>query len=225
MKQITITLAILFVTLLANAQDQTTNSSGEIGTLFGRNKVSKPGWFIGLDNGYTKFGSRDIHMSGITVALIANHNFTIGISGSGWTNRNSTYYAYVTDTCGAYLEGGFGKLLLEFTPNPKSPVHFTFPVFLGVGGASYVTDKEWYEWDGCEWDTHHKVIDADAFFTFEPGVRLEVNVFRFMRLNAGVSYRFVNGLELIHTSASMMNNYSATFGVKFGRFQVHEPGK
>lgn len=218
MKTLTLILAILLAATLANAQDNSSENTNKINTLFGRNKDVKPGWFVGFDNGYTQFGSRDVHMSGITVGLITNPDYTIGFSGSGWTNRHSMYYSNVTDTCGAYLEGGFGNLLLEFTPNPKAPVHFTFPVLLGIGGASYVTDRDFHEWDGDEWDSHRKVLDSDAFFSFEPGIRAEINVFRFMRLNAGISYRFVKGLELIHTSSYLMNSYSATFGVKFGRF-------
>ncbi|MBK7031189.1 MAG: hypothetical protein IPH45_19170 [Bacteroidales bacterium] len=128
------------------------------------------------------------------------------------------YYNNVTDSTGAYLEGGFGRLLLEYTLNPMAPVHLTFPLMVGGGGASYVSDKEYYEWDDDNWDSHHKTIDTDAFFTIEPGVRAEVNIFKWMRLNAGVSYRYVTGLDLVNTSGDLMNNFSATCGLKFGRF-------
>jgi len=218
MKNISITLVVIFVTLLASAQENQSGKNEEIGTLFGRNKDAKFGWFVGCDNGYTQFDSRDVSLSGINAGLIINHNFTIGFSGSGWTNRSTMYYNNVTDSTGAYLEGGFGRLLLEYTLNPQAPVHLTFPLMVGGGGASYVTDKEYYEWDDDQWDNKHKTIDTDAFFTIEPGVRAEVNVFRFMRLNAGVSYRYVSGLDLVNTSGDLMNNFSATVGLKFGRF-------
>ena len=218
MKHITLTFAILIVSLLVKAQDNSAGNNDRIGTLFGKNKEAKLGWFVGFDNGYTRFGSRDVHLNGLNLGLIINHELTIGFSGSGWTNRNSMYYANVTDSSGAYLEGGFGRILLEYTVNPKSAVHLTFPLTIGAGGASYVTDKDYWDWDDNDWDTHHKVLDTDIFFSIEPGIRAEVNVFKFMRINAGFSYRVVQGLELVHTSGDMMNNFSATFGLKFGKF-------
>lgn len=218
MKNIHLTLAILFISIFANAQENQPGKNEEVSTLFGKNKDAKIGWFIGFDNGYTQFGSRDVDLNGFNAGLIINHNYTVGFSGSGWTDRNSMFYDNVADSTGAYLEGGFGRFLFEYTLNPKSTVHLTFPLFIGAGGASYVTDKEFYEWDDNEWKTHHKTLDTDVFFSVEPGIRAEVNIFRFMRLNAGVSYRYVKGLELMHTSSDMMNDISATVGLKFGKF-------
>lgn len=218
MKNITLTLAILLAVITTNAQDKQSSGNGEIGTLFGRNKDAKLGWFVGFDNSYTQFDSRDVYISGINAGLIINHNFSIGFAGSGWTNRNSMYYSHVTDSAGAYLEGGFGRMLLEFTPNPRSAVHLTFPLMIGGGGASYISEQDYWDRDDNEWDTWHKNLDTDLFFSVEPGVRAELNVFKFMRLNAGISYRWVTGLEMINTPSGMMNNFSASFGLKFGKF-------
>ncbi len=217
MKNITLITTILFMSILATAQDNSSTDNNQIGTIFGKNKDAKLGWFIGLDNGYTQFGSRDVYLSGLNAGLIINHNFSIGFSGSGWTNRNSMYYSNITDTTGAYLEGGFGRFILEYTLFPKSAVHLTFPLMIGGGAASYINDMDNWEWDD-EWDTHYKNLDTDVFFSIEPGIRAEINIFKFMRLNAGFSYRFVSGLEMMNTSADMMNNYTVTAGLKFGKF-------
>ena len=218
MKNISITLAFLFITLFANAQENPTGNNENSGTLFGNNKEVKLGWFVGLDNGYTQFDKRDVHMSGINAGLIINHNFTVGFSASGWTNRKTMYYDNITDTTGAYLEGGFGRFLFEYTLNPQSLIHLTFPLMIGAGGASFVADNEYNNWENDNWNNHQNEIDTDVFFSIEPGIRAELNVFRFMRLNAGISYRYVGGLELKNTSSDMMNNFSATVGLKFGKF-------
>jgi hypothetical protein len=218
MKHITLTLTILFASVLAFAQDNSTGQNDQIATLFGKNKDAKLGWFVGIDNGYTQFESRDVHLCGINAGLIINHNFTVGFSGSGWTNRNNMYYENITDSTGAYLEGGFGRMLFEFTPFAQSAIHLTFPLMIGGGGASYINDKDYYEWDEDEWDTYHKNIDTDLFYTIEPGVRIEANICKIIRLNAGISYRYVSGLELKNTSADLMNNFTATIGLKFGKF-------
>jgi hypothetical protein len=218
MKHIKLTFAILFLSLLVNAQENSTATNDQIGTLFGKNKDAKLGWFVGFDNGYTQFGSRDVYLSGLNAGLIINHNFSIGFSGSGWTNRNSMYYSHVTDTSGAYLEGGFGRFVLEYTLLPKSAVHLTFPLMIGGGGASYINDVDYWEWDEDGWDNYHKNLDTDIFFSIEPGIRAEINIFKFMRFNAGFSYRWVTGLEMVNTPSDLMNNFSATAGLKFGKF-------
>jgi hypothetical protein len=218
MKRISIIMIVLYASIFVQAQDNSTGKNEQLKTLFGKNRDAKIGWFVGFENGCTQFDSRDVNLSGFSTGLIINHNVTIGFTGTGWTNRNSMYYNNVKDSTGAYLEGGLGRFLFEYTMNPQSTIHLTFPVLIGGGGATYVTDKDYYDWDDNDWDTHHKTLDTDVFFSLEPGVRAEVNVFRFMRVNAGISYRYVSGLDLINTSSDLMNNFSATVGLKFGKF-------
>jgi hypothetical protein len=218
MKRFGLLLVLISAVVIVNAQEASKAANDEMNTLFGKGGKPKIGWFVGIDPGYTQFDGRDVWMGGLSAGMIINHNFTIGLSGRGWTNRNGMYYPEVTDTAGAYLEGGYGGLLLEYTLFPKSVVHVTFPVLIGAGGASYITDQEYDEWDEDEWDNCHKNLDSDAFFVIEPGVRAEVNILKFMRLNAGISYRYVGDLQLINTSGDLMNNFTATVGLKFGKF-------
>ncbi len=217
MKRITFALFLILASMVAGAQENNSQKD-EMQTLFARGGKTTIGWFVGIDPGYTQFDKRDVWLGGLSAGMIINHNFTIGLTGRGWTNREGMYYPNVTDTAGAYLEGGYGGLLLEYTLFPKSMVHVTFPVLIGAGGASYMTDKEYTCWDGDNGDSHPACLDSDAFFVVEPGVRAEVNLLRFMRLNAGVSYRYAGGVQLMNTSADMMNNFTATVGLKFGKF-------
>lgn len=218
MKRFALLLASLFLVIVVNAQQETTKSTDDMNTVFGKGGKTKIGWFIGIDPGYTQFDKRDVWLGGLSVGMIINHNFTIGLSGRGWVNRQGMFYPNITDTVGAYLEGGYGGLLLEYTLFPKSLIHVTFPVLIGGGGASYISDKEYKNNENDDWDTHHQNIDTDGFFVVEPGVRAELNILKFMRLNAGISYRYVGGLQLINTSSNMMNNFTATVGLKFGKF-------
>ena len=218
MKRFNLIFALLFAAMLVNAQQETAKPEDEINTVFGKGSNMKLGWFIGIDPGYTQFDNRDVWLGGLTVGMIIDHNFAIGLSGRGWTNLDGMYYPNVTDTAGAYLEGGYGGLLLEYTLFPKSTVHVTFPVLIGAGGATYVIDKDHHEWEDDDHDNCQEALDTDAFFAIEPGVRAEVNIVKFMRLNAGISYRYVGGLEMINTSKDLMNNFTATVGLKFGKF-------
>lgn len=218
MKRIAFLIAGLVAFTMVNAQTETNENTGEINTVFGKNGRPAVGWFIGLDHGYTQFESRDVWTGGLNFGMIIDHKFSIGLTGTGWTNRNGMYYENISGDDGAYLEGGYGGLLLEYTLFPKSLVHLTIPVMIGGGGVSYISESDIPVWDEDEWDFDNVVIDDDLFFVVEPGIRAEMNVFRFMRLNAGVSYRHTEGLQMINTSEDLMNNFTATVGLKFGKF-------
>jgi len=220
MKRTCLLLALLLSASFLFAQEETKKSTDEIKTVFGKGKKAKLGWFVGIDPGYTAFGSKSVWLAGLSTGMIINHNFTIGLTGRAWVNRNSLYYPapIITDTVGAYLSGGYGGLLFEYTLFPKSVVHVTFPVMIGAGGAAYVTEREYYQWDDKDWNHGCRTLDSDAFFVLEPGIRAEVNLLKFMRLNAGISYRYVGDLQLKNTPADFMSNFTANIGLKFGKF-------
>jgi hypothetical protein len=208
-------IAALLSVVVMKAQK---SSNEEIGTIFGRGAESSIGWFVGVESGYTKFDTKEVWMGGLNGGMVINHSLSIGLGGYGWTNRKGMYYPAIDGTEGAYLEGGYGGLHVELSLFPKSPVHLTFPVLIGGGAATYVSGEESLEWDDDEWDTEHEVLDYDGFFVVEPGARAEINLLKFMRLSAGVSYRYVNDLDLVNTNSNMMNNFTANVGLKFGKF-------
>lgn len=209
---------MIFAVILATAQTTATEKNEDLNTVFGKGGKTKLGWFIGAGPGYTQVDGRDAWLAGLSVGMIVNHNFSIGLAGNALTNRNDLYFEHVTDTAGGYLEGGYGGLLLEYTLFPKSVVHVTFPVLIGAGETSFISDENSYDWDEDDWDHCNRNLDTDSFFVIEPGVRAEVNILKFMRLNAGVSYRYTSGFDMIRTSSDMMNNFTATVGLKFGKF-------
>jgi len=217
MKQLALLLVIFLFGAMAQGQ-QEAQTNGNMNTLFGKNGKNSLGWMIGVESGYTQFDKRDVWLGGIGVGMVIDHSFTIGLAGQGWVNRQGMYYENIEDTVGAYLEGGYGGLMLEYTLFPGSAVHLTFPVLIGGGGANYISGVETYEWDDDEWDTDYEMLDFDTFFVIQPGIRAEISLLSFMRLNAGISYRYINELQMINTPGDMMNNFTATVGLKFGKF-------
>jgi hypothetical protein len=222
MKKVVLALAVIFATIAATAQEKNQPGNNDMKTIFDKNGKTTLGWTLGIESGYTQFSDKDVWMGGLTGGMVINHNFTIGLTGKGFTNHNGLYYDDI-DTVnkvmtGAYLEGCYGGLLLQYTLFPKSVIHVTFPLLIGGGNATYTTKEEYYEWNDDEYDCNHKVLDTDAFFVIEPGIRAEVNILKFMRLNAGISYRYIPDLNLKNTSPKMMNTFNATFGLTFGKF-------
>jgi len=223
MKKIIAIVLLMGIGLVSFAQssekNEKTGSDKEMNTLFSKGEKINVGWFVGIDPGYTQFDKKDVWLAGMSAGVILNHNFTIGLTGRAWMKCNQLYYNNVSDTTGAYLEGGYGGLLVEYTLFPKSLVHVTFPVMIGAGGATYTTKEILYQdSNGHEWNDHYRTLDSQAFFVVEPGVRAELNVLKFMRLNAGVSYRYAPNFTLMNTSKDLINNFTGTIGLKFGKF-------
>ena len=68
------------------------------------------------------------------------------------------------------------------------------------------------------WNNSGYNLDSDGFFVVEPGAALEINLLKFMRLDAGASYRYAAGLDLKSTSSSLLNNFNANISLVFGKF-------
>jgi hypothetical protein len=217
MKRLFLLAVGLFIATAMMAQtDATKSGDDEFQTLFKGKKPVKIGWFVAGEPGYTQFEGRSVWLGGISGGMVINHNFSIGLSGRMWYDPHD--YTEFSDTSLAYFVGGYGGVLLEYTLLPKSLVHVTFPVMVGGGGAAYIEDWDYDKYKNENYNHDLKVYDNDFFFVIEPGVRAEVSLLPFMRLNAGVSYRFTSGLELLETPSDKLNSFNINMGIKFGKF-------
>jgi hypothetical protein len=136
---------------------------------------------------------------------------TLGIAGSGFVNNLELDYGPGSVSSG--LSGGYGGLLIEPILAPFSPVHLAFPIIIGAGGIAYV-DR--YYWSSHTYDPW--VTDAAAFFVFEPGIELELNLVRFLRLAVGASYRLTSDIKMENAKSDALNGLTGSFSLKFGKF-------
>jgi len=67
-------------------------------------------------------------------------------------------------------------------------------------------------------ESNEQVGETDFVFVLEPAVCAELNITNWFRLNAGVSYRLVAGIEQVGLSDSDFSGLNATLTFKFGRF-------
>lgn len=216
-----LSMLIAFATAVSAQDNESTQkaSSGgddEIQALFkkGGHPV-KVGFFIGPEAAYTQFKGRDVFLGGLSMGVIIDHFFSVGLAGYGILNSGNLWYDNIDQVTheGAYLYGGYGGVKFEFRVLPKYPVHVNFPITIGGGGLVYNTGSYRYHnyYEGY-------TIDWDAFFMVEPGVMVEVNLLKFMRLDAGVTYRYTPDLDLMNTSSGLINNFNASLSLKFGKF-------
>lgn len=170
--------AFLFLALGANAQDGTQTLMGNGGPKSWGVMVS-PGLQVGSVYGETAVFTQ------LKAGVVLNGNWTIG--GFGGVTPMELYpaglqaqFAVPTDfrlhTAGAFA---------EYRVKPNRLLHLAFP--LAVGGLGVDMDDR--DWDGLDFDDEGE----DYRLFVEPGVQLELNLHKFARLYAGVSYRLHGG--------------------------------
>lgn len=200
-----ILISTIIITCQINAQEETLLGSGEI----------SHGGFGGPVIKYTQIKNEPAVLLGGRGGWIINHSFIIGGGGYGLVNNINRNYPFVSGYLlnRPYINFGYGGLELEYIALSDNLTHFSVCTLIGGGGVSY-RNNLWEENDNYnDWNSPN-----DAFFVFEPSVNLELNVIDFLRLNAGVSYRFISGVNLDNLKNSDFAGPSAVLTLKFGKF-------
>jgi hypothetical protein len=230
MKRSLILLICWACTLSIFAQDTqtstTSSNSNEIHTLFnkGSGTCKIPlGYFIEMDAGYTHFGHKSVLLPGISMGLILDHHWTIGMTGNfimnsqGSNHHHSESDSIHTGKHESSNHGGYGGLLLEYTLFPRSKFHVSFPLIIGGG---YIATSHHMEVNDSISSPSHKYWShhGESFFVLEPGVKLEVNVVKNLRIGLGISYRYSPEKNHRITSPDMLNQLTGKLTFRFGKF-------
>jgi len=234
MKTKLIIIICLLSTLTVFAQgnkvpSDTSRSSCGMKTIFGcNNSLCKIpfGYFMEFNAGYSRFGHHNVFLPGISAGIILDHHWTVGMTASFIGNPGGLPFHHThTDSSGvetkrsADLRGGFGGALFEYTLFPQSRIHVSFPLMIGCGYL-YWSHVHYYEDNnGIVTDDYsHNHSKGDHFFVVEPGVKMEVNLTKMLRMGLGVSYRYAPDLDLKHASDNLINQFTATLSLRFGKF-------
>lgn len=224
-------LSLCFVLFSANAQEaaksiKTDSSSTQLKTLFSTKKGNGlKSWGI-TASPWVQFGQLGTQ-SGMNFAIHLNNKWAIGAGFLGSMreredpNLNSVPTARQT----------FSGLTLEYTPKANSLFHVSFPLMIGAiqqnPDMMYIMDTAnpnalpyGPQPGGTGGRMDH---DRDGFFGgfngprsfgIQPGVNVELNVFKYGKLFAGLNYRAAFG----QNSTSEMKGISGQVGMKFGLF-------
>lgn len=213
--------ASLFTLSLSCLGQATDTSDLAPRTLFGAgHKLANGGWGAPTAS-YTRIMDHDAMLVGIRGGWLIDHRVTLGIAGHGLVTdmTNPTYDAHLIDEGrpphhSSKFRAGYGGLLIEPIIAYKSPVHVALPLIIGAGGCGYESYTELpHDFDPLTWHD-----DVQAFFVIEPGVDLEVNLVRMVRLGLGASYRYTSDIDLPGTPADAMRGFNTTFAIKVGAF-------
>ncbi len=206
-------LPLCFLAYSANSQETENKEKprDEIRTLFG-NDITHGGYGA-VTMGYTQMDDKDAWIVGGRAAWIINHSFALGVGGYGLANDIPLEQTW-QDEEKMSLIVGYGGLLLEPIFMAKQPVHLAMPILIGAGGVSMAPNSYWTNDESWDEDGYSN----DVFFVIEPGLELELNLTRFMRLSGGVSYRLTSEIELPDMDKDILKGFATTVSLKFGKF-------
>lgn len=170
-------------------------------------------------------------MRGMTGMLHINKKWGIGLGGYSTIGNQFTPTALNANKA-LSLRSMYGGLKFEYTPKPNSALHVSFPLLIGAGMAqvdSAGSRGSQFGWGGN--NRHNRDFNrlgagGTAYMVIQPGVNLEANVFRFVKIFAGVSYRIVPATHqndrvvttLPSPSAGQLGGFNLNTGLKIGVF-------
>ena len=209
---------LLFVFVLSGveAQEWLSGRTNEPRTILGNNPKAFGG-YLSFHLGNAMLKNQDALMGQIRLAARIDHSFSIGVSGTLFSDyMNGLNFDRLENfPDGYYVEGCYVGFFIEPVFAPHFPVHLSFPIMVGLGGVVF-TEEYWD--DEWEYQSGRYSSEASPFVVFEPGVDLEINLIRFIRLTLGASYRFTNAIQMDAGREHLLNGFTFNGGIKMGVF-------
>ena len=185
-------------------------------TVFGN--VSSFGGFMAFSTKVGDINGQSSLMVGGEIAGVFSSKFNFGIAGYGLTtNVDADSY----DSNGELYEihFGYGGLLLEPVIASEKMVHVSLPIILGVGGAGlHRRSNHKLKSENSEYLKDKYDYDTDVVLVAEPGLNLEINLFKNIRLDIGATYRYVYDSKVKEIRDQELSGISGNVRLKFGWF-------
>jgi len=197
------------------AQNVPSRDSNHVQSLF-QTRAGECGGYGAITNKFTYIDGRYANMVGVYGGWYVNHSFLLGISASALTNDLKVPLEYRAEPLEnlSYMYGQVG-MMTEYVVASNKAVHVAFNVFTGAGFTLQYERDDWHDDHEMDWDGKR---DEDWFFVVEPGVQVEVNLFKWMRFSPGISYRTAVNSNALGLSDSKLSDISYNVTLKFGKF-------
>ncbi|MEZ4945282.1 MAG: hypothetical protein R2804_07120 [Cyclobacteriaceae bacterium] len=216
MRIIILVLLVGFASATSFGQTQQEDRGGEIQTLFNRNPIRSSGGYGAITNKFTSINGEYANMVEMYGGWYVNQRFLLGLSGSATTNNIPVPSEYSAlpgeDLSYEYVQFG---LATEYVLGSNRTFHLVFQLMTGAG---LTVQYDRYGYRESNYRSYNLPMDENWFFVAEPGVQLEVNVFKWMRFSPGYSYRSVYGSDVAGLSDDDLSGSSYNLTLKFGKF-------
>jgi hypothetical protein len=185
-------------------------------TLFSTPKINTLGLYVAPEYQFGQIQNELTHLSGFSAMAIVNKKLSVGVS----MNRTLVRDFSPKDVSPLYLKANYGGLKIEYTMNPNSLVHISFPLMVGMGMAS--TDS--IAGSGIVPGPYRirRNTPDNRFFMVQPGVQVEVNLMKYAKAYVGAQYRFAfdtgNSTTL---NVNTLKGFGVYAGLKIGLFDYN----
>lgn len=206
-----LTAMLLYMSLHAQ-QYMDTNNPREIKSLL--NKENDLNGFGGADVKITSIKNSRTVLTGGYGGVLVNHSYQLGVAAYGLVTPPS-FDGQLMDNTPKELDlyGGYAGMIIGGMLFSKEIIHVNFPILFGAGHLQ-VSDPGFFSGNADSDFT----IEQSAFFVIEPTAQLEFNLTKSLRLAAGASYRWVEGLTLTNVTDDELVGWSGVVSLRFGRF-------
>lgn len=180
-------------------------------TLFENGDVEYGG-FSGPVVKFTTIHNKNAWLVGGRCGWIVNHTFIIGGGGYGLaTDIRASGEAHKIYP-GKYLEMemAYGGMEFEYVCMSDRLLHFSLYSLIGVGNIGY--GDESFSDEDMDFDK------KDTVFVIEPALNGTLNITRWFRISAGLSYRMITDFQLAGVDKNDVSGLSATMTFRFGKF-------
>jgi hypothetical protein len=215
MKKIKIAVIVILIASFAidgNAQNQ------EMKYIFGgKEKISVSGFMAPIME-YSAMGDNFAFFMGGGGAILFNQAFFFGGYGEGLTTvyNHPTEHSYSNWPVQERISFGHGGFWTGYIHHSQAPIHAGISSKFGWGSID-IYDQDF---------KHSSTEFRDNVFVIIPQLEAEFNFFKWLKLNVGVGYRFVTGIdrnyswsdELIYDKKDF-NKPEATMTLMFGFFK------
>jgi hypothetical protein len=240
-----ICLALLFIFIQPNfaiAQDgmieedtriELTMNSDSTKTLFSNVKFKSLGLYVAPEAGFSQFANAYARVGGASAMLLINGKFAIGVSGQS-TDRNSFTPTDLNANSALAMRVQNAGLKVEYIASIHKVVHLTFPLTIGVGRASVdsvngvsspinIIDFDDDRRNGRGSRGRGNDANSSNFGFIQPGVNLELNVFKYGKIFIGGSYRIAtninsNAVAPYTLTTAQVSGLNINVGAKLGLF-------
>lgn len=142
---------------------------------------------------------------------VIDKRLVLGMAGYGLVTTHTPAEQLQSPTGPSRIDLGYGGARAAWIFAPAQLVHFTVGALIGAGGVG-VSTKDPSANNG------RRSHDAEAFFAFEPQGEVEVNLFRYLRVAASGSFRYLSDTGKPGLHASDLSGPSASLALKIGYF-------
>lgn len=197
-------LLIILCFIVINITAQTNQA---VKTFFGKEE-SNMGYFINPSCQFGEIAGSTAIIPGIGAGVVFQDRIYLGI--------NYKYIASENTPEGEkdnrlYLEQRWIGIKCGYSINPGKVVHFNFPI--EFGGSEIEMDLK------DSFENEFIVPSDDAWFYYlEPGVTLEINLYKYLKLHFEAQYRFLSDVAFRNLTAKNLSGMNYSIGVKMGIF-------